>query len=74
MRSVCLCTFAAVLFAGGCAASKGESYTRAGYDFSRVEKVAVIEVTGRVQGEDVKNQISDFFVMELLKKGYTPVY
>jgi hypothetical protein len=61
------------LFAGGCAASKGESVMRADYDFSKVEKVAVVEVTGRVRGETVKNQISDFFVMELLKKGYAPV-
>jgi hypothetical protein len=73
MRTICLCTLAAALFAGGCASSKGESYTRAGYDFGKVEKVAIIEVTGRVRGEPVKNQISDFFVMELLKKGYTPV-
>jgi hypothetical protein len=61
------------LFAGGCSASKGESVMQAGYDPIRVEKVAVVEVTGRVSGETVKNQISDFFVMELLKKGYTPV-
>ena len=73
MRTICLCTLAAALFAGGCAASKGESYTRAGYEFSRVDKVAVIEVTGRVRGEPVKNQIGDFFKMELMKKGYTVV-
>ncbi|MHC4387759.1 MAG: CsgG/HfaB family protein [Planctomycetota bacterium] len=73
MRTMYCCTLVVALFAGGCAASKGESVMRADYDPIRVEKVAIVEVTGRVSGETVKNQISDFFVMELLKKGYTPV-
>jgi hypothetical protein len=73
MRTVCLCTLVAALFVGGCAASKGESVVRAGYDFSKVNEVAVIEVTGRVRGEEVKNQIRTFFEQELLRKGYTPV-
>ncbi len=55
----------------GCAS--GESYFRAGYDFSKVDKVAVIDVVGEVRGNAAKNQISDFFVMELLQKGYAPV-
>ncbi|MBN1127312.1 MAG: hypothetical protein JXA82_20085 [Sedimentisphaerales bacterium] len=55
----------------GC--SQGESYAQVGYDFTQVEKVAVIDVVGAVKNEGVKNQISDFFVMELLKKGYAPV-
>jgi hypothetical protein len=63
----------AALLVGGCASGKGESFVRTGYDFGTVEKVAVIEVSGAVQGEAVKNQISDFFGMELLKKGYVPV-
>ena len=46
---------------------------RLGYDFTKVEKVAVVEVSGAVAGDAVKNQIGDFFAMELLKKGYTPV-
>ena len=59
------------LVVGGCAS--GESFARTGFDFSEVGKVAVVDVTGRVGSEGVKNQISDFFVMELLKKGYAPV-
>jgi hypothetical protein len=58
---------------GGCASGKGESYARAGYDFSQIEKVAVIDVTGAIRGDAAKNQIADFFAMELLKRGYTPV-
>ncbi len=61
----------ALLFVIGC--SKGESYVRAGYDFSKLTKVAVIEVAGVVEGDTAKNQIADFFRMELMKKGYTVV-
>lgn len=73
MRTVYLCILSAALLAGGCATGTGESYVRAGYDFSRVDKVAIVEVSGAVEGDAAKNQISDFFVMELLKKGYAPV-
>jgi hypothetical protein len=61
------------LAAGGCATGKGESYSRAGFNFSTLDKVAVLEVSGAVRGDPVKNQIGDFFVMELIKRGYTPV-
>jgi len=73
MRTVCLCTLLAALVVSGCATGTGESFMRAGYDFSQLNKVAVIEVSGAVRGEAAKNQIGDFFAMELLKKGYTPV-
>lgn len=55
----------------GC--SSGESYFRTGYDFSKVDKVAVVSVEGVIDSEPAKNQISDFFVMELLRKGYSPI-
>jgi len=73
MRIVCICTLLVALIVGGCASGKGESYIRADYDFSKVTKIAVVEVSGAVRGEAVKNQIGDFFSMELMKKGYTPV-
>ncbi len=73
MRIVCICTLLAALVAGGCATGKGESQVRADYDFGKLTKIAVIEVTGSVHGDAVKNQISDFFAMELMKKGYTAV-
>lgn len=62
----------ALLLIGGCASS-GESFVRAGFDFGRLDKVAIVEVSGAVQGDAAKNQIGDFFAMELLKKGYSPV-
>ena len=61
----------ALLFAAGCAT--GESFVDRSYDFSQVEKVAIVEVAGAVGGEVAKNAVADFFVIELLKKGYAPV-
>jgi hypothetical protein len=73
MRTVCVCTLLAALMVGGCATGKGESYSRAGFNFSTLDKVAVLDVSGSVRGDAVKNQIGDFFAMELMKRGYTPV-
>ena len=72
MKVLCVCFLAismTVLF--GC--STGEGQFRAGYDFRSVDKIAVIDVLGDLPGEAAKNQISDFFVAELLRKGYAPV-
>jgi hypothetical protein len=55
----------------GC--SSGEGQFRAGYDFRSVDKIAVIDVLGDLPGEAAKNQISDFFVAELLRRGFAPV-
>ncbi len=55
----------------GCTTS--ESYSRQGYDFYQIDKVAVVDVIGPIGSEAAKNQIADFFVMELLKKGYSPI-
>lgn len=55
----------------GC--DSGEGYHRQGYDFYQVDTVAVVDVIGPVGGEAARNQIGDFFVMELLKKGYSPI-
>ncbi|MBW8001023.1 MAG: hypothetical protein FVQ80_03270 [Planctomycetes bacterium] len=61
----------AVLISSGC--STGESHVRTGFDFSKIDKVAVLAVQGTIMSEAAKNQISDFVVMELLKKGYAPI-
>ena len=72
MKTVCLnVLLIALMFVIGCA--KGESYTQAGFNFANLTKVAVIEVAGAVEGDTAKNQVADFFGMELLKKGYTVV-
>jgi len=73
MRAVCASVLLVALAAAGCASSHGESYAATGYDFSSLDKVAIVEVTGKVYGDAVKNQISNMFTMELMKKGYTVV-
>ena len=70
MRKAYFCLLASALLAAGCASSEGEGYAAAGYDFSRLDKVAIVEVTGRVYGDAVKNQIGNMFTQELMKRGY----
>jgi len=62
----------AILFAGGCSSGRGQSFSRVGYNFNTVDKVAIVAVEGAVRSEQAKNQIADLFAMELLKKGYAP--
>jgi len=72
MKIVSVCALVvAVMLIGGC--SSGESYVKAGYDFTSLNKIAVVDVQGDISGEPAKNQIADFFGMELLKKGFEPV-
>jgi len=73
MRNVCVCALLSALLVAGCASSKGESYATAGYDFSGLNKVAIVSVTGQVYGEAAKNTIADNFTMELIKKGYAVI-
>ncbi len=60
-----------VFLVGGC--SSGEGSFLEGYDFSSIDKVAVIDVIGNTKSESVKTQIANFFEMELLEKGYSPI-
>jgi uncharacterized membrane protein len=62
---------AAMLTFLGCV--NAESSFRAGYNFGAIDKIAVVDVIGPVGGEGAKNQIADFFTMELMQKGYTPI-
>jgi hypothetical protein len=62
----------AVVLIGGCASS-GESYSRAGYNFSNMDKIAIVAIEGAIESELAKNQIADLFAMEFLKKGFAPV-
>ena len=63
----------AVLVIGGCSSGRVESQFGAGYNFSKIDKVAIVAVEGSVKSELAKNQIADLFAMEFLKKGYAPV-
>ncbi len=70
MRTALVGVLLTLVAVAGCASSKGESQAVMGYDFSKIDKVAIIEVTGRVYGESVKNQIGNYFTFELMKRGY----
>lgn len=72
MKTVLVCVLlTTVILIGGC--SSGESYVKAGFDFTTLDEVAVVDVQGDVESEAAKNQIADFFGMELLKRGYSPI-
>jgi len=71
MKAVLVGVLLTALAVAGCASSETESQAVAGYDFSGLDKIAIVEVTGRVYSETVKNQISNLFTMALMKKGYT---
>jgi hypothetical protein len=73
MRAVCVGVLLTAVMVAGCASSSGESYAAAGYNFANLDKVAIVEVTGRIYGEAAKNQVANLFTMELMKKGYSVV-
>jgi len=72
MRTIVNILAVTVLLIGGCISSQ-DSSSRVGYDFADVDKVAIVAVEGAVTSEAAKDQIADFFSMELLNKGYAPV-
>ncbi|MHC4426154.1 MAG: hypothetical protein ACYSYV_08665 [Planctomycetota bacterium] len=72
MKSVIYMLAIAVLLIGGCHSSQESSF-RVGYDFTGVDKVAIVAVEGTVRSETARDQIADFFAMELLEQGYAPV-
>ncbi|MBW8014888.1 MAG: glycine zipper 2TM domain-containing protein [Planctomycetes bacterium] len=55
----------------GC--SSGGGSFLAGYDFSSIDKIAVVEVTGYFKKEGVRNQIANFVEIELLERGFAPI-
>ncbi len=52
--------------------SRTSSY-QTNFDFSQIDKIAILSVDGQVQSEEAKGQISNLFVIELLNKGYAPI-
>ena len=55
MRAVCVGMLLIAMTVAGCASSSGESYAATGYNFASLDKVAIVEVTGRVYGDAAKN-------------------
>jgi len=73
MRAVCVSVLLMAMTVAGCASSHAESQAALGYNFGSLDRVAIVEVTGRIYGDAAKNQIASMFTMELMKKGYTVV-
>lgn len=61
----------AMIIVSGC--TEGESRAKQNFDFSSIDRIAVVDVIGDMSGEAAKNQIADMISMELLSKGYSPV-
>jgi hypothetical protein len=72
MKNVLNVILIAVLLVCGCRTRQKSSF-RVGYDFSGVNKVAIVSVEGAVPSEVAKDEIADFFSIELLEKGYAPM-
>ena len=53
--------------------SSQKSSFRVGYDFSGVNKVAIVAVQGALKSETARDEIAEFFAIELLEQGYAPV-
>jgi hypothetical protein len=60
-----------VVVVTGCAT--GSSFVKPGYDFGKLSRVAVVEVTGANGNQAAQNEVADLFAMELLKRGYDVV-
>jgi hypothetical protein len=61
----------ALMLVGGCASD--ESYVKSGFDFSTLDRVAVVNVQGDLKTDAAKNQVAELFEAELIKKGYAPM-
>ena len=62
-----------ILLIGGCTMPTEQSSYRVGYDFSGVEKVAIVAVEGTIKSETARDQMAEFFAIELLEHGYSPI-
>lgn len=72
MKTVLSTLIIALVLIAGCQSQQESSY-RVGYDFSTVNKVAIVSVEGAVPSEVAKDEIADFFAIELLEQGYAPM-
>ena len=73
MKTVFYALLTSALLIGGCSIPVEESSARVGYDFSGIEKVAIVAVEGTIKSETARDQIAEFFAIELLEHGYAPI-
>ncbi len=63
----------AICLLSGCASTEGKGAAKANYDFSSLDKIAVVTIEGRMDSEAAKQQLTDMINTELLSKGFSPV-
>jgi hypothetical protein len=73
MKSTVYIVLAGALLISGCASRMEDSSAKVGYDFSGIEKVAIVSVEGTIRSETARDQIAEFFAIELLNHGYSPI-
>ncbi len=62
-----------IILLSSCATTEGRGAAKANYDFSSLDRIAVITIEGRMDSEAAKQQLTDMINTELLAKGYSPV-
>lgn len=74
-HSVVLLLFVCVSTLGlsGCASTDASGDHLAGYDFSSIERVAVVSIEGAGGSEAAQNQVGAMFNQHLMRKGYRPI-
>jgi outer membrane lipoprotein SlyB len=60
-----------VMVLAGCVT--GSSVVQPGYNFARIDRVAVVEVAGANNNKLAQNEVSDLLAMELFKRGFRVV-
>lgn len=73
MRNIHYISLMVLILLIGCSVGSQDSSFRPDYDFGSINQVAIVSIEGAVQSEAARNQIADFFMLELLKKGYAPM-
>lgn len=58
----------ALIWSTGCAT--GDSTISPAFNEVKPEKIALIDISGDIRGDAPKNQVEDFFIAEMLEKGY----
>ncbi|MFP4040457.1 MAG: glycine zipper 2TM domain-containing protein [Desulfosudaceae bacterium] len=65
---VCISLCLGLLWLSACAT--GDSTVSPAFKKDKLEKIAVVDVSGDISGDAPKNQVEDFFTKEMLNKGY----
>jgi len=57
----------------GCASTQSSGNAKRGYNFSSIDKVAVVAIEGALGSEADKQQLTDMMNQQLLGRGYSPI-